>query len=310
MGNPLRNSDPNAYRLVTLRTAGARLWFIPQSKVNRLIGGIIARYQEILGIEIYAYCILGNHYHLLIKAPRGNADEFFENVNREIARRMNWMLRQEGQFWARRYSEQIVPTEADVLEAFLYINTNPTKHGLLEDSSRWPGLTSYKHSLKESHRRFSFTMYSSPDGEPKKTTHYLKLSPLPQFESLTRKQRAKKLRELLLKRQEELVAAREEQGLGFLGLEGILSQVPGAIPSNVARSPRPVCYTKCPKVLKEMRKQEAERRNCYAEASFLYRLGLPNYQFPQHCYLPPLHRKPRFLPFQIVSAENTSVFNA
>ena len=53
---------------------------MPTAKNTKLIGGIIARYQELLGVEIYAYTILSNHIHLLIKAPRGNSDEFIENI--------------------------------------------------------------------------------------------------------------------------------------------------------------------------------------------------------------------------------------
>jgi len=48
---------------------------MPTAKNTKLIGGIIARYQELLEVEIYAYTILSNHIHLLINAPRGNADE-------------------------------------------------------------------------------------------------------------------------------------------------------------------------------------------------------------------------------------------
>ena len=299
MGNPLRNSDPEAFRLITLRTTGARLWITPNASTRKLIGGIIARYQEILRIEIYAYCILGNHYHLLIKAPHSNTDEFLENVNREISRRMNWRLRREGQFWGRRYAEQIVLTEEDALEALLYINTNPTRHGLLADSSRWPGLTSFDHALKEKDRRFSFTKYSAPEGEPRKTTHSLKLTALPQFQHLRRKQRRKELQRLLEERMEQIAQERGESGQGFMGLEMLQQQLPGERPEKVSRSPRPVCYTRSAQLWRAMRDKERKRRAAYAEASFLYRLGCSNYDFPDHCYLPPRHRLPRIYPFVV-----------
>ena len=64
----------------------ARLWIGLSSNVRKILGGILARYQELLEIELYSYCILGNHMHLLARAPKKNMDEFCENVNREIAR--------------------------------------------------------------------------------------------------------------------------------------------------------------------------------------------------------------------------------
>ncbi|NBW41897.1 hypothetical protein EBR25_12990 [bacterium] len=54
MGNPLRTKDPSLYRLITTRTVRAEMWLMPTAKNTKLIGGNIARYQELLGVEIYA----------------------------------------------------------------------------------------------------------------------------------------------------------------------------------------------------------------------------------------------------------------
>ncbi len=297
MGNPLRNSDPSAFRLITIRTQEARLFMAPCGKVRRLIGGIIARYQEILGIEIYAYCFLGNHYHLLIRAPQGNADEFFENVNREISRRMNWRLKREGAFWGRRYSEQFVLAEDDLLEAFLYISTNPTRHGLIEDSSNWPGLNSYNHSLSEKDREFSFTHYSSITGVPTKTIHRLRLSRLPCFDGKSVSERRTTIKGLLEQRIADICKERRDNGKGFLGLTALRGQDPWQKPKSVARSPRPACYTSCPSLWREFVEAAKERRAIFKEASYLYRLGFLNYSFPEYSYLPPKIRMPRIFPF-------------
>lgn len=199
MSRPLRNTDPEVYRLITIRTQEARLWITPSSNVKKLIGGILARYQEAFEILIYAYCVLGNHFHLLIKAPKGNTDEFCENVNREIARRLNWKHRREGSFWGRRYDDQVVLSEDDLLEAFLYVTTNPTKHGLLRDSSEWPGLNSFHQAISEKTRQFSFYHYSAPEGGERVSTHGLELSILPQFEGLSKAERTVELKKTSLR---------------------------------------------------------------------------------------------------------------
>ena len=302
MGNPLRDKNPEIYRLITIRTTEARLWITPSAKVRKLIGGIVARYQEALGIEIYAYCFLGNHPHLLIKAPRANADEFCENMNREIARRLNWKHHREGQFWGRRYSEQeVIADPSDLLEAFLYINTNPSKHGLVRDSSTWPGLSSYNQSLDGEDRRFSFHHYSAVDEAARVTVHKLKLSVLPQFASLSRKRRKAAIEGLLKERMEQIAKERKEKGQGFLGLEGVLGTFPGSIPQTVSRAPRPPCYTKCPERRREFKRRNRERRARYSEASFHYRLGNLNVEFPEHTFKPPLHRAPRIIPLHPLS---------
>ena len=211
---------------------------------------------------------------------------------------MNWRLKREGQFWARRYSEQIVQTEEDALEAFLYISTNPSRHGLLKNSFSWTGLTSIQQALSGKERQFSFTLFSGPDGEPVKQTHTLRLSPLPQHQGMSQSKRRKVLQKLLDERMEEISRERKDRGQGFLGLPQVLDQVVGSEPQEVSRSPRPSCYTKCVKVFREFKERERERRERYSFASLLYRLGLPNFKFPENTYLPPKHRTPRVLPFQ------------
>jgi len=241
--------------------------------------------------------VLGNHLHLLARAPLGNIDEFCENVNREIARRLNWKHKREGKFWARRYDDQEVISEDDLVEAFLYINTNPTRHGLLEDSRKWPGLSSYEQSLNETARRYSFQHYT--DGY-KVTTHKLRLSVLPTFKRTSFKARREKIRKLLLERQAEISKEREGR---FLGLGKLLEHIAGEIPRKISRSPRPGCYTKSTELRREFLASERIRRARYDEASIRYRSGLEAY-FPEHTFKPPLHRLPRVIPFTPLTPEH------
>jgi REP element-mobilizing transposase RayT len=269
----------------------------PTRNCRRTIGGIIARYQEAFGIQIYAYTFLSNHYHMLIKAPFENTDEFMENVNREIARRLNFQNGRSGQFWSRRYDDQEVLSEDDLLEAFLYVTTNATRHGLVEDAAEWPGLSSIQQSLTGRTRRFSFFHHSEKNPEKKTTTHFLKLATLPIFASLSPKQRQNKISTLLQKRITELHKTRASEGGAYLGAENIQSQSVYDRPQKMARSPRPPCYTKCSKLRYQFVKKLRALRAKYQEASFLFRLGHLNITFPRHTFRPLQHRRPRIVPF-------------
>lgn len=294
---PLRSSDPTIIRLLTIRTVSGKLLMTPNRKVRRLIGGIVARYQELLEIELFACTVLSNHYHMIVRGPRGNVDEFMENVNREIARRMNFYLRREGKFWGRRYDDQEILSEEDLLEAFLYVITNATRHGLVAETREWTGLHCFEQVLSEKNREFSFVHYSAEREQDRVSTHTLKLSILPMLRGLSRKVRRKKLQALLEQRMQEIREGRYKDGGGFVGMEVIQDQDPESVPLNSSRTPRPPCYTKCPKRRKEYRRCETERRARYREASFRFRLGDLTVQFPQYTFPPPLHRKPRKVPF-------------
>ncbi|MCO6432021.1 MAG: transposase, partial [Deltaproteobacteria bacterium] len=263
---PIRNTDPSIFRLISCRTLEARVWMVPSGKLKKLIGGIIARYQEIFEIEIYAYYILGNHYHMLVRAPRSNIDEFCENINREIARRLNWKLKREGAFWSRRYDDiEVADPDKDLLEAFLYVTTNATRHGLLRNSEQWPGLHSFNHALNEEDRYFTFHHYSAVDDEPRTTRHAIKLSVLPQYAHLSKKERTRKLRALLEERMQKYEEERKAEGQGFLTVEILIKQEPGIKPHEVSKSNRPHCYTTCLETWKAKREERRERNRQYRE---------------------------------------------
>lgn len=304
MARELRNKDPRTFRFVTIRTLESRLWMVPSRNMSKLIGGIVARYASLMRIELYAYCFLSNHYHLLIRAPEENVDEFSENINREIARRVNWKTGRKGTFWPVPYSDQPVLSSDDLVEAFVYITTNAVKHGLVDHPSKWPGLNSFHQSMTGDVRKFSFTRYSERDPALRTTIHELRLSILPQFEDMAPADRAARIRELIDRRAAFLREYRTRRGRGFLGVEAVLSQVPGCLPKETTHGRAPCAYSKNPALLRKARIEQRERRSRYTEASRRYRSGEWNVEFPSYSFRPPLHRKPRSAPFQVIGEES------
>lgn len=298
MARPLRDTDPSKVHLITVRTQESALWMIPGGGLNALLGGIIARYQEIFSVTLYAYTFTGNHYHMLVKAPCGHLDEFVENVNREIARRVNWRNRRRAKFWGRRYDDQVVLSEEDALEAFLYIVTNATKHGLISHPNQYPGLSCYSQLLDGKEQRFEFTHHTlSTPNELVKTSHSLMLSPLPQFEGLSLKERKRRLLPLINERVLVLQQARDKVGGRFMTAEKLRKQKAGTIPRETARSPRPQGYSKDPDLIREYNAEVSHIRVRYTEASRRYRLGESEVKFPPFTFKPPIHRAPRAIPF-------------
>ena len=302
MPRPLRDLDPTKFNLVTIRTNLAQLWMIPSRRLNRMIGGVIARYQEAEGVEIFAFCILSNHIHMLVRAASGTLDPFFENVNREIARRVNKMNNRISNFWGRRYDMQTVLSEDDLLEAYLYVTTNAVKHGLVAEARKWPGLSSYHQSIDQTPQRFTFTHYSLKDdkGDTVITEHTLKISRLPLFDSLSPVAYRDHVRKLIKQREQRLQKERAEMGKGFLGVHGVLRQRVGSFARETARSRRPICYTKCAEARKRYRRERKWIRYLYCEASRRFRAGDLETTFPQWCHKPPLHKPPIERPRKIL----------
>lgn len=280
--------------LITTRTVEAALWMVPTQDLVNEIGGVIARYQEIFCVEIYAFAVLGNHYHMLVRAPEGHLDEFAENVNREIAKRVNRRHGRRGRFWERRYDDQVVLSKDDALEALVYIATNPVKHSLSAHPREYPGLLCYQQLLDGKPQRFEFIHYAkSSMGAEVRTSHALVLSPVPGLDVMGSKER----RKMLLQRIQSRVDSLRKEIPRFATASTLRKQTPGAIPKSVSRSPRPLAYSKDPALIREHKESARHLCLCYAHASARYRAGEANVVFPPHTFKPPLHRAPRVVPF-------------
>lgn len=297
MGYPLRSSDPARLHFITVRTEGQTFFLRPSKDVNKTIGGIIARYQEILQVEIFAYTIMSNHMHLVVRAPLGNLDEFMENVDREIARRINHKHRRKGRFWSRRYRPLAIVTDKDLEGAFLYTVTNAVHHGGARHPSEWPGLCSYQQNISEKPLTFAFYHYSEPDENKRTTHHQLTISPLPQFKDLSHRERSKRISKLIDDRTGELIEKRESEGKGFLTKEQVRAIDPFETSKVRKRSSAGGCYSKDAAIIREFKRIEAQKRVSYSLSSLRFRLGELLTTFPEFTFKPPLHRKPRVKAF-------------
>ena len=304
MGRRPRNTDPHYAKLITIRTENARLLLLPEAQLNQIVGGVIAKYQEWFSIVIFAYAVLGNHLHILARAPRKNLWRFEQAVNREIAKRVNRLRNRRGHFWERRYDEQMAAEESDIIEAFLYVICNAVSHGLVEHPALWPGLNCYSHVFDEKDRVFTFTNFTAYNRckatktgkrvslRDFQTEHRLQLTPLPQFEHLSPEERRVVISKLISQRILRLKHERKVQGLGFLGREVIMRQRFTDVPRHVKRLPKPICYTKSWEAKQRFMQWFLPWVEMYREASRRFRSGDFLVRFPDNCLMPPCHYSP------------------
>jgi REP element-mobilizing transposase RayT len=285
---------------------------VPTPEITNCIGGVICRYSEKYKIEIYAAVALSNHYHILASAPEGNLHLFAENVGREIAKRVNRILKRSGSLWGRRYDDQLVLEEYDALEGLLYVLTNPTKHSLVANSKDWPGFSTYQQAVIGKTRRYSFLNYTLLSEAKRRarstgelirrsnfeTEYTLRTSPIPLHAEMGEKERCSLLKELLEKRNRKLYREIKSNGGVFLGRKAVLAQrTRGVFPKKSNKTNRPKCYSKCLVAVRLFREAQRELRSMYIEASRKYRLGERDTIFPPYCFLPPTHHIPKCFPY-------------
>ncbi len=89
------------------------------------------------GLEILAYCLMGNHYHLLVRTPWANLSRCMRHINGVYTQRYNKLKKTDGPLFRGRYKAIVVDVDNYLLQVSRYIHRNPieTKTPLVKSLS-------------------------------------------------------------------------------------------------------------------------------------------------------------------------------
>ncbi|MDY6822236.1 MAG: transposase [Thermodesulfobacteriota bacterium] len=93
---------------------------------------------EMWGIRIAAYCLMPNHYHLLVHTPHANLSQSMRHVNGIYTQRYNRRHGCDGQLFRGRYKAIVVEEDSYLLQLVWYIHKNPVKAGVVESPDDYP----------------------------------------------------------------------------------------------------------------------------------------------------------------------------
>ncbi|HMP76408.1 MAG TPA: transposase [Kiritimatiellia bacterium] len=79
------------------------------------------------GVVVHAFVLMDNHYHLLVRTPRGNLNRFMQCLNTSYALYSRYKHRRPGHVFQGRYKALVVAEEAYLLRLTRYIHLNPIK---------------------------------------------------------------------------------------------------------------------------------------------------------------------------------------
>lgn len=85
-----------------------------------------------------AYCLMGNHFHLVVRLPGPNLSTGMHRLNGVYARRFNDRHGHVGHLFDARYYSTVIESELHLLEALRYVALNPVRAGLCTDPADWP----------------------------------------------------------------------------------------------------------------------------------------------------------------------------
>lgn len=96
-------------------------------------------------IRIHAFCLMSNHYHMLIETPRGNLSRAMRHINGVYTQRYNRRWKRDGHIFRGRYKAILVEDEAYLVELLRYIHLNPVEAGLVKkpEAYKWSSHSRY-----------------------------------------------------------------------------------------------------------------------------------------------------------------------
>lgn len=87
--------------------------------------------------RVYAYCQMGNHYHLLVQTQEANLSRCMRHLNGVYTQRFNKRHERCGHLFQGRYHAVIVDDQAYLLEVIRYVLLNPVRAGFVSRACEW-----------------------------------------------------------------------------------------------------------------------------------------------------------------------------
>jgi REP element-mobilizing transposase RayT len=175
-----------AYYHLCGRVAGVKGEYpLDDKRCRRQIINFIRFFSKIYSLEVLGFCIMGNHYHLVVymETPREmsreelraratllykdtvldgwlkerwerfhrrifDVSELMRSLQSRIARWYNVTHNRRGRFWADRFKSVLLENEKEAYDCLLYVELNPVRAGIVERPEEYDGSSLYCREMK------------------------------------------------------------------------------------------------------------------------------------------------------------------
>jgi len=137
MGRPPRIEYPGAIYHVTSRGDRQEPIFRNREDRQRLLE-IVDQALTRLDAQMFAFCLMGNHYHFVLRTGQANLSRLMSHINGEYTRTFNRRHAVVGHVFQGRFHAVLVDSDAYLLEACRYVELNPVRAGLVASVEEWP----------------------------------------------------------------------------------------------------------------------------------------------------------------------------
>ena len=136
MARPLRIEYSGAYYHVMNRGQSRRSIFI-EDQGRQTFLDLLADITRLWKVEIHAYCLMDNHYHLLLSTPTAGLARPMRHLDGIYTQKFNRVHHRDGPLFRGRYKAILIDAEEYFLSVVRYIHKNPLGSGVVSNIDRY-----------------------------------------------------------------------------------------------------------------------------------------------------------------------------
>ncbi len=104
---------------------------------------IINKAATVETVVIHDYCLMDNHYHLMIETQEDNLSTFMRTINANYAKYFNKKYKRSGHLWQDRYKSKYITSENYLYTLIRYIENNPLEASICDKIGLYPYTLAY-----------------------------------------------------------------------------------------------------------------------------------------------------------------------
>jgi len=133
---------PNAFYHIMNRGKGRQDIFHSKEYYNTFLN-ILSESRQKFGIVIHAYCLMTNHYHLIIETPNSNLSRAMRHINGVYTQRYNRLKKTDGSLFRGRFKSILIDEDLYLLNLSRYIHRNPRNLVKNLEDYKWSSYPAY-----------------------------------------------------------------------------------------------------------------------------------------------------------------------
>ena len=141
-----QKSESGIYHIM-LRGINQQIIFEDEEDYLRFIE-TVQTYKTVSGYKLFAYCLMSNHVHLLLKVEKEDLDVIMKRIAGSYVYWYNWKYHRKGHLFQDRFKSEPVEDDEYFLTVLRYIHQNPIKAGIAKELDQY-NFSSYKHYLSK-----------------------------------------------------------------------------------------------------------------------------------------------------------------